>query len=96
MSAINVSIQDNSTAISIVQNAAIAAVSHYTVNIVLSCCYGNGTITPEQVFDALNTLDEYANMESAIADGRGLHDMYWASEATDSLIAGGLYRVTSV
>ncbi len=96
MSAINVSIQDNSTAISIVQNAAIAAVSHYTVNIVLSCCSGGGTITPEQVFDALNTLDEYANMESAIADGRGLHDMYWASEATDSLIAGGLYRVTSV
>lgn len=98
MSEINVSIQDNGTNVSITQNEAVASVNHYTVNISLSCCHsgGGGTVTPQQVFDALNTLDEYPNMEAAVADGLGLHDLYWASTATDSLIAGGLYRVTSV
>ena len=88
MSEINISIQDNSTSVTITQNEAIAAVSHYTVNISLSCCTG--------AIPDIMALDEYPNMETAIADGVGLHELYWASEATDSLIAGGLYRVTSV
>jgi hypothetical protein len=88
MSEINISIQDNSTNVTITQNEAIAAVSHYTVNISLSCCTG--------AIPDLMALDEYPNMEDAIAGGVGLHELYWASEATDSLIAGGLYRVTSV
>ena len=88
MSEINISVQDTSTNVSIIQNEAIAAVSHYTVNISLSCCTG-------AIPDLMN-LDQYPNMEDAILGGVGLHEMYWASEETDSLIAGGLYRVTSV
>jgi len=89
MSDVNISVFDQTTELTVTENE---------VTIVLSCCSssGGGAITPQDVFDALNTLDEYPNMETAVADGLGLHDLYWASTATDSLIAGGLYRVTSV
>jgi hypothetical protein len=95
MSSIAISIQDNSTNITVVQNEAIAAVNHYTVNISLSCCTG-GAITPQDVFDALNTLDDYTDDEAAVADGLALHDLYWVADGSDSNIPGNLRRVTTV
>ena len=96
MSSIAISVQDNSTNITVTQNEAIAAVNHYTVNISLSCCAGGGAITPQQVFDALNTLDDYTNDEAAVADGLVLHDLYWVADGSDSNIPGNLRRVTTV
>jgi hypothetical protein len=96
MSSIAISVQDNSTNITVVQNEAIAAVNHYTVNISLSCCTG-GAITPQQVFDALNTLDDYMDDDKAVnIGGLALHDLYWVADGSDSNIPGNLRRVTTV
>jgi coenzyme F420-reducing hydrogenase gamma subunit len=93
MSDINISVFENSTEITIQHNNVDVTLQNVHIDITLSSCLPP---TPDQIIDALNSLDEYNNEESAIADGVGLHGLYWASESTDSLIAGGLYRVTSV